>query len=390
MAPSAQASLPWTRRRGCGISSLLLVVAVVRRRVLVVALLGAQEGPATRSACSSAGPAASAAPPASSRVLRPPRAPRWRSRGSATRRGGRPCSPRRAPRRARPGRPRSKTCLGQSDTQMPQALQSLWSTSTSWRALSCTSALPCRVMRLAPPLSSAERACAAKPSSPASRATAGASAAGRRLVERQDADALEEGAHREALREARSAAGRQHVVGAGGVVGEGGRGVTADEDGAGVAHPRQHAPASWTCSSRCSGAKALTRSTAAVTDGQSMTTTSTCRCRASAASRSISGTSASAKPAVERKHGAHGAGAVLGLRQHVRGDPGRVGLAVGDDQHLARPGQAVDGDAPHHLPLGLGHVDVARPDDDVAARHGRGAEGHRGDRLRAADRRRRR
>ena len=37
-------------------------------------------------------------------------------------------------------------------------------------------------------------------------------------------------------------------------------------------------------------------------------------------------------------------GVVLGLRQHVGGDEGRVGGAVGDDEHLARPGDRVDVD----------------------------------------------
>ena len=47
----------------------------------------------------------------------------------------------------------------------------------------------------------------------------------------------------EALAEAGGAAGGQHVVGAGGVVGEGSGGVRADEDGAGVAHARRAARA---------------------------------------------------------------------------------------------------------------------------------------------------
>ena len=61
---------------------------------------------------------------------------------------------------------------------------------------------------------------------------------GGRGVQLDHGDPLLELRHREALREARGAAGGQHVVAAGGVVGERRRGVAADEDGAGVADQR--------------------------------------------------------------------------------------------------------------------------------------------------------
>ena len=81
----------------------------------------------------------------------------------------------------------------------------------------------------------------------------------------------------------------------------------------------------------------------------------------------------------------HGSGAVLGLGEQVGRQPVDATVPVGHDQYLARSGESVDAHLAHHLPLGLGHVGVARPHDHVAARHDGRAEGHRGDRLGAAD-----
>ena len=78
-------------------------------------------------------------------------------------------------------------------------------------------------------------------------------------------------------------------------------------------------------------------------------------------------------------------GVVLGLRQQVGGDPVRIGVAVGDDQHLGRAGDHVDADLAEHLALGRRHIGVARPDDLGDRRDRRGAIGERRDRLRAAD-----
>ncbi|MDO8210291.1 hypothetical protein Q7L65_07735 [Conexibacter sp. CPCC 206217] len=49
-------------------------------------------------------------------------------------------------------------------------------------------------------------------------------------------------------------------------------------------------------------------------------------------------------------------------------DEARVGGAVGDDQHLGRPGQQVDPDAPEQLPLRLRDVGVAGADEHVDGR----------------------
>ena len=77
-----------------------------------------------------------------------------------------------------------------------------------------------------------------RPSSSAIVATAPARRDAAARVELDDRHALDEVARRQTLTEARRTAGRQHVVGAGGVVAEGRRGARSDEDRAGVAHPR--------------------------------------------------------------------------------------------------------------------------------------------------------
>ena len=45
-----------------------------------------------------------------------------------------------------------------------------------------------------------------------------------------------------------------------------------------------------------------------------------------------------------------------------------VGALGGDDEHVARPGEAVDADGPGHQPLGLLDPEVPGPDDDVDPR----------------------
>ena len=81
------------------------------------------------------------------------------------------------------------------------------------------------------------RACAGRPSASASASVGPASAGKAAGVAADDRGALEEVVDRQARREARRAAGGQHVVGAGHIVADGLRGVAAEEDRAGVAHP---------------------------------------------------------------------------------------------------------------------------------------------------------
>ena len=78
-------------------------------------------------------------------------------------------------------------------------------------------------------------------------------------------------------------------------------------------------------------------------------------------------------------------GAVLGLPQQIGHHHLGIGRLVGDNQDLRRPGQQIDADAAEELPLGLGHIGVARPDQHIDARDGLGAQRHRRHRLDAAD-----
>lgn len=80
-----------------------------------------------------------------------------------------------------------------------------------------------------------------------------------------------------------------------------------------------------------------------------------------------------------------GAFVVLGLGQHVGGEMAHVRLAVGDDQHFARPGDHVDVDDAEELLLRRRYVDVAGADDLVDLRDRLGAVGERGHGLRPPD-----
>ncbi len=72
---------------------------------------------------------------------------------------------------------------------------------------------------------------------------------------------------------------------------------------------------------------------------------------------------------------------VLRLRQEIRGDDARVGRVVGDDEDLARPGDAVDVDRAVDEALGAGDVEVPGADDLVDARDRLRPVGERADRV---------
>ena len=76
---------------------------------------------------------------------------------------------------------------------------------------------------------------------------------------------------------------------------------------------------------------------------------------------------------------------VFQLRRQVRRDEVGPRLAVSHHHDLGRSGDAVHSHRPEHLFLGQGHVDVARPRDDVDARNARRAISQSRDRLRAPD-----
>ena len=75
---------------------------------------------------------------------------------------------------------------------------------------------------------------------------------------------------------------------------------------------------------------------------------------------------------------------MLGLGQQVERERPGIDVAGGEDEQVARAGEAVDADLPEHLALGLLHVQVSGPDDHVDARDGLGPVGERGDRVGAA------
>ena len=76
--------------------------------------------------------------------------------------------------------------------------------------------------------------------------------------------------------------------------------------------------------------------------------------------------------------------AVLGLREQIGGDEGRIGGLIGDNQHLRGAGRHVDGGtAKIHadLAFGLGDPGVTGAEDFVDLADRIGAIGHGGDRL---------
>ena len=77
--------------------------------------------------------------------------------------------------------------------------------------------------------------------------------------------------------------------------------------------------------------------------------------------------------------------AVLGLAQEVAGHHDGIGRIVGDDEDLGRTCEQVDADRAEDLPLGLGDVLVAGPDDHVHRAQRRRPVRHRGERLHAAE-----
>ena len=77
---------------------------------------------------------------------------------------------------------------------------------------------------------------------------------------------------------------------------------------------------------------------------------------------------------------------MLGLRPQVPGDDLGVRGGVGEHDQLARAGQRLDPDLAEQQALGLLDVGVAGADDQVDGADALGAERHRGNRLRTADR----
>ena len=76
---------------------------------------------------------------------------------------------------------------------------------------------------------------------------------------------------------------------------------------------------------------------------------------------------------------------VLGLGQHICGDVFGIGAVIHQQKNLTGSGDGVDIYLAKNESLGCRDKDISRPDDLIYFRDRRGAEGHRSDRLRAAD-----
>ena len=205
--------------------------------------------------------------------------------------------------------------------------------------------------------------------SPRYRARSGAAASGDISITELHGDVV---GRAQAAGEPRGPGGRQDVVRRDAVVAERHRGPVPEEHGAGVAHLRQervgvgHAAAA--------GARPRGRSTTSTAWSRSRTRISfVCADRllddlAPAGLRELlleGGVDLLDQRRVRRQEVRAGVRVVLGLRDQVERGHARVDVAVGDDRELGRPGEAVDPDEPGDLPLGLGDVDVAGPDDAV-------------------------
>ena len=180
-------------------------------------------------------------------------------------------------------------------------------------------------------------------------------------------DPATERAGAERAGEPTGAAGGQHVVGAGDVVAEGGRGVAADEHAAGGLDPlgeqRPRPPRA------ARGARGRRRWRGRSRRSVSGTWTSASGASPipgrSAAARSVAAATASSTRFLDGDGDQRRVGAVLGLRAEVEGDPLGIG-AVADDRHQLRgAGERVDADPPGDEPLRLPDPGVSGPDDDV-------------------------
>ena len=80
-----------------------------------------------------------------------------------------------------------------------------------------------------------------------------------------------------------------------------------------------------------------------------------------------------------------GTGVMLGLGQKICGDPVRIAVAIGDNEHFGRSGNGVDADLAEHNSFGGRDVRVPRPDDLGDRGNGFCSEGESGNGLSAAD-----
>ena len=225
---------------------------------------------------------------------------------------------------------------------------------------------------------SAERACAIRPSARA-RAASGAARRGRRGRGNLD-DLLrpQEDRRRQPRREPGVAGRGQDVVRARDVVAVGGAGHRADEDRAGVRHPIEHQLGPGDGELQVLGRVGVDEG-----DGRVQVVRLDDRHRSGILERPLDGVD---HVRVGAEQDGSRARPMLGLRAQVPGDDLGVRGGVGEHDQLARAGQRLDPDLAEQQALGLLDVGVAGADDQVDGADALGAERHRGDRLRTADR----
>ena len=76
---------------------------------------------------------------------------------------------------------------------------------------------------------------------------------------------------------------------------------------------------------------------------------------------------------------------MFGLANQIGGDDRGIGGLVGNHQDFRRPGEHVDADTAVENALGLGHILIAGPDQNVGRVAGEQAEGKRRNALHAAE-----
>ena len=237
-----------------------------------------------------------------------------------------------------------------------------------------------------------ERACASSPSASARPTAAGPMAARPSAAAADEGGPLEEVEHAEPRGKPGAAPGGEDVVGSGDIVAQSLGDVPAEEDRAGVPHPAGQSVRLGNGQLQMLGRDAIDerRRRIEALDHDDAAVPLPARRRRLAPSqgrqmRLHRGADRVGEGGVVGDQDRLRRLVVLGLRQQVDRDPGGVGVCVGDDQHLRRPGDHVDPDLAEHLPLGRGDIGIAGADDLVDRGDALGAVGQGRHRLGAAD-----
>ncbi len=239
-----------------------------------------------------------------------------------------------------------------------------------------------------------ERAWASRPSASASAMASGPSVGDGDRRTGQQRRALEEIEHRQAGGKARRARGRQHMVGPGDVIAHRLGRVTAEEDGAGMAHARQQRLGIGDGEFEMFGRKAIRQggglferfdhddgAIVAPAGSGDLLARQDRQARAPPHRPPCRRTPASSVMRMDCEEASCSA-----WREQIGGDPVRIIGAVGDDENFRRPGDGIDADLAEHLALGRGDIGIAGADDLVDRR--RWSRCHRPARPRPGPRRR--